>query len=205
MRRLAPALFVVAAALAAQAGTPPSVRSLVGEATVRLASGCSGAVAERPRIIVTALHCVDDRTSVGVRFASGVERTARVAATDTAADQAVLLLEEPAPVTPLRIATRRQIPGTVLYYYGHPDRVAFQTARLDRIGQCPSLPALPNALFTSIHGKPGDSGAPLVNGEGAIVGLVHGGAACRIATPASTLLGLVARVERKGAGTAVSP
>lgn len=196
MRRLGPGLLVVVAALAARADEPRTVRRLVEEATVRLASGCSGAVAERPQIIVTALHCVDDRTSVDVRFASGAERTARVAATDVAADQAVLLLDEPARVTPLRIATRRQIPGTVLYYYGHPDRVAFQTARLDRIGQCPSLPALQNALFTSIAGKPGDSGAPLVNGEGAIVGLVHGGAACRIATPASTLLALVARVGR---------
>lgn len=121
--------------------------------------------------------------------------TARVAATDAAADQAVLRLPQPAPAsaTPLRIATRRQIPGTVLYYYGHPDRVAFQTARLDRVGQCPSLPTLQNALFTSIAGKPGDSGSPLVNAGGEIVGLVHGGAACRIATPANTLLALVAR------------
>jgi len=196
MRRLGPALLVVVAAVTVPAVEPRTVRSLVEDATVRLASGCSGAVAERPNVIVTALHCVNDRTSVDVRFASGTQRTARVAVTDAAADQAVLLLDEPAPATPLRIATRRQIPGTVLYYYGHPDRVAFQTARLDRIGQCPSLPALQNALFTSIAGKPGDSGAPLVNGEGAIVGLVHGGAACRIATPASTLLALVARVAR---------
>ncbi|HWP64705.1 MAG TPA: serine protease [Candidatus Limnocylindria bacterium] len=194
MRRLAGAVLGLVGAAAAAAG-PRSVRELVEMATVRLASGCSGAVAERADVIVTALHCVDDRTSVRVRFANGVERTAHVAATDTVADQAVLLLPEPAPtgVTPLRIATRRQIPGTVLYYYGHPDRVAFQTARLDRIGQCPSLPSLQNALFTSIAGKPGDSGAPLVNAEGQIVGLVHGGAACRIATPASTLLALVAR------------
>mgnify|MGYP000234512575 CR=1 FL=1 len=34
--------------------------------------------------------------------------------------------------------------------------------RLDRIDVCPSLPHLPDALFTSIQGVPGDSGAPLV-------------------------------------------
>jgi S1-C subfamily serine protease len=190
------AVLVVSAVIGPAAAAPRTVRQLVEEATVRLASGCSGAVAERPDLIVTALHCVEGRTSVGVRFAGGEERTARVAATDAAADQAVLVLAEPAPAPPLRIARRRQIPGTVLYYFGHPDRVAFQTARLDRIDRCPSLPALANALFTSIHGKPGDSGAPLVNAGGAIVGLVHGGAACRIATPASTLLALVATVRR---------
>jgi S1-C subfamily serine protease len=81
--------------------------------------------------------------------------------------------------------------------------VGFQTARLDRIGQCPSLPALQNALFTSIRGRPGDSGAPLVNAAGEIVGLVHGGAACQIATPADTLATLVERVLRAGSKEAL--
>jgi S1-C subfamily serine protease len=195
MRSLVPALLVLAATIRPAAAAPRTVRQIVEEATVRLASGCSGAVAERTDLIVTALHCVAGRESVGVRFVGGEERTARVAAIDAGADQAVLMLAEAAPVAPLHIVRRRQIPGTVLYYFGHPDRVAFQTARLDRIGRCPSLPLLEDALFTSIHGKPGDSGAPLVNGEGAIVGLVHGGAACHIATPASTLLALVAGVS----------
>jgi hypothetical protein len=34
---------------------------------------------------------------------------------------------------------------------------------------------------------PGDSGSPLVDGGARIVGLVHGGADCHIATPANTL------------------
>ena len=199
MRGLTPLVLLLAAAATGAVREPRSIRELVAAATVRLASGCSGAVAEAPQLIVTALHCVDGRATVGVRFGSGDERTARVAATAAASDQAVLLLDAPASVAPLHIARRRQIPGTVLYYFGHPDRVAFQTARLDRIGQCPSLPALPNALFTSIRGKPGDSGAPLVNAAGEIVGLVHGGAACQIATPADTLVGLVERVLQRDA------
>ena len=122
------------------------------------------------------------------------ERTAWVVATNDASDQAVLFLEEPADVEPLLIVRRRQIPGTVLYFEGHPDQPRFQSARLDRIGRCPSLPALPDALFTSIDGRPGDSGAPLVDGAGRIVGLVHGGARCHIATPAGTLVRLVDHV-----------
>lgn len=195
--RWIPALALVTlAAVVGAAGEPRSVRALVADATVRLATGCSGAVAEAPRIVVTALHCVTDRAAVGVRFRSGEERTARVAATDADADQAVLVLETPSAVQPLRIVRRRPIPGTVLYYFGHPDRVGFQTARLDRYDRCPSLPALSHALFTSIQGRPGDSGAPLVDAAGEIVGLVHGGAACRIATPAETLVVLVTDVLR---------
>src|SRR6185369_860933 len=82
----------------------------------------------------------------------------------------------------------------VLYFEGNPKRARFQSARLDRIGVCPSLPNLPNALFTSIEGVPGDSGAPLVDSAARVVGLVHGGVNCHIATPADTLLRLVDRV-----------
>jgi hypothetical protein len=90
----------------------------------------------------------------------------------------------------------RHIPiaGTVLYFHGNPDRPRWQAARLDRVGACPSLPYLPNALFTSINGTPGDSGAPLVDLLGRIVGLVHGGARCRIATPGDRLVRLIDRV-----------
>jgi S1-C subfamily serine protease len=164
------------------------VASVVVETT-----GCSGVVAESPQIIVTAKHCLNGQ-ALRVRLSTGSERTAWVVAVNDASDQAVLFLEEPADVEPLPIVRRRQIPGTVLYFEGNPARPRFQSARLDRIGRCPSLPDLPDALFTSIDGTPGDSGAPLVDGGGEIVGLVHGGVRCHIATPAGPLARLVDHV-----------
>jgi S1-C subfamily serine protease len=194
--RLALTIGCVIAVAGSAAAQERAVRRLLEQATVRLATGCTGAVAELSQLVVTAGHCVTDRRSVTVRLADGEERTGWVVATDEASDQAVLFLEEPTGVMPLRIVRRRQIPGTVLYFGGHPDRWALQSARIDRVGVCPSLPRLPNALFTTIHGRPGDSGAPLVNGAGDIVGLVHGGAQCEIATPANTLRMLIDEVLR---------
>lgn len=178
------------------APAPPGVRRALHAASAALEPiGCSGVLAEEPDIVVTALHCVDDEAgAVRVRFTNGTTRTARVAATDPAADQAVLVLDAPVAIEPLPIVHRRQIPGTVLYFEGHPDEPRFQGARLDRIGRCDSLPRLPNALFTGIEGRPGDSGAPLVDVAARIVGLVHGGVRCHIATPADSLLRLVERV-----------
>jgi len=49
-------------------------------------------------------------------------------------------------------------------------------------------------LFTTIAGIPGDSGAPLVDSATHVVGLVHGGAQCHIATPSATLQRLIADV-----------
>jgi hypothetical protein len=117
-----------------------------------------------------------------------------VVATDRAADQAILLLEEPVPVTPLALARREKMPGATLYFSGHPGRPRFQEVELKRVGRCPSLPALPDALFTSIDGTPGDSGAPVVDAAGRVVGLVHGGARCEILTPARTLGHLLDRL-----------
>jgi S1-C subfamily serine protease len=155
-------------------------------------SGCAGVLAESTQVVLTARHCVPgEGRAVRVRFTTGWLRRAWVVARDERADQAALLLEDPVPIEPLPIVRRPQIPGTVLYFTGNPGRPRFQRARLERIGRCPSLPGLPDALFTTIDGVPGDSGAPAVDLAGRIVGLVHGGTRCHILTPAASLLRLV--------------
>jgi S1-C subfamily serine protease len=190
MARTCLVLLALAAAGPAAGDDRAVRRALHAAAVVVETTGCSGAVAEDPQIVVTAKHCVDgDR--LRVRLSTGALRTAWVVGVSAASDQAVLFLEEPAGVAPLPIVRRRQIPGTLLFFEGNPSHPRFQSARLDRIGRCPSLPDLPDALFTSIDGVPGDSGAPLVDGAARIVGLVHGGARCHIATPGPSLARLV--------------
>ena len=197
-RRVACALALVvlttAPARSEQPAGSAAVRRALHTASVTL-DGCSGVLAESPGVVVTARHCVKgEGQELRVRFTTGASRNAWVAAIDEVTDQALLLVEDPPAITPLPLVRRRPIVGTVLYFEGNPTRARFQSARLDRIGRCPSLPDLPNALFTSIHGVPGDSGAPLVDGAARVVGLVHGGAQCRIATPADALRRLIDRV-----------
>ena len=195
MMAIVPLLAVL---VAAPAGDLAVRQALHAASVVVETTGCSGVVADHPQIIVTARHCVDGQ-KLRVRLSTGAERTAWVGATSDDSDQAVLFLEEPAGVQPLPIVRRRQIPGTVLYFEGNPAHPRFQSARLDRLGVCPSLPHLHDALFTSIHGVPGDSGAPLVDGAARVVGLVHGGAQCHIATPSVPLARLVDDVlDRNG-------
>lgn len=194
--------LVLVAALAATAGAwaaPPggdlAVREALRAASVIVEpSGCGGALAETPTLVVTAKHCIDKDRDLSVRFITGARREARLVATDDAADQVVLLLSEPVPIMPLAIVHRRAIPGTVVYFEGNAKNPRFQTVRIEKIGVCPSLPDLPNALFTSLQGTPGDSGSPIVDGAARIVGLVHGGAQCQIATPSDTLARLVDQV-----------
>jgi S1-C subfamily serine protease len=176
---------------------PRSVQEAVRAATVEvLPARCAGAVAEVPELVVTARHCaktVGDEVTVRVA-ATGRQLRAWVAAVDETADQAVLLLDGAAAVAPLDVARRAPIEGTVLFFAGNPRQPKWQSLRLDRVAPCPSLPGLANALFTSLRGAPGDSGAPLVDGAGRIIGLVHGGARCQIATPGDRLVRLLDRV-----------
>ena len=174
-------------------GDLPVRRALHTASVVIEPSRCAGVLAESRQIILTARHCIDGQR-MRARLSNGAVRSAWLVATNEATDQAVLFLEDPADLEPLELVRRRQIPGTLLYFEGNPGHPRFQSARLDRVGRCPSLPNLPNALFTSIEGVPGDSGAPLVDAAARVVGLVHGGAHCHIATPADSLVRLVDRV-----------
>lgn len=156
--------------------------------------GCTGVVVDDPSLVATALHCVDGLTEVRVRPSTGATRRAWVVAVDRVADQAILLLDDPAAVAPLSLAPRTKPAGTTLWFGGHPSRLRFREARLEKVGRCPSLPSLPDALFTTIDGTPGDSGAPVLDADGRVVGLVHGGARCQISTPARTLQRLIDRL-----------
>lgn len=185
--------FVVVTLLPLTAGAGGAL----ARATVLVGSGCTGVLVERSQLVATALHCLDaDAPAVDVVLADGARRTAWVVGTDAEADQAVLFVPDPVSLPPLRIAGGRPIVGSIVLFGGRPDRLRLREARIDRIGTCPSLPTLPDALFTTLDGVPGDSGAPLVDVAGRVVGLVHGGARCEIATPSTTLAALVRDVLR---------
>jgi S1-C subfamily serine protease len=195
------ALLLVASGLVAatSVSAAPAGAAALERATVGVGAGCTGVLVERSQLVATALHCLGEGVrSVGVRLADGSRHTAWVVGTDPHADQAVLFIPEDVALAPLAIASGRPPIGSAVTFGGRPDRFRAREARIERIGTCPSLPALPDALFTTIDGVPGDSGAPLVDQAGRVVGLVHGGARCEIATPASTLGALVRDVLRPG-------
>ena len=197
MKRAATVLALCCAALAgvAQAAVPAGFRERLLAATVLLDGGsCSGVLVDGPDLVLTAKHCVTGGATHALRFSNGAERTGWVAGVDDDADQALLLLEEPVTLSPLQVAKQPAIAGTVLYFAGNPRNPRFQEAKLDHTGRCPSLPNIDTSLFTTIDGIPGDSGAPLVDSATHVVGLVHGGAQCHIATPSATLQRLIADV-----------
>jgi len=154
-----------------------------------LGESCTGFVAEDPRFVVTAAHCIPyPKRRVDLRLPAGETLVARLDRIDRDTDMALLRLAEPLHVIPLRLSERVPAPGARLMFVGRSDRGnRAQLARVNKLDRCPSLPTVPNALFTSVQARPGDSGAPLVDTNLRVVGLVHGGARCHIAAPVATL------------------
>lgn len=165
-------------------------KSKVVAATVTLTErGCAGALVRSSREILTAAHCIPkEATSVSVRLPDGTEQSVRVAHCDEETDLALLELDAPASATPLPLADEIPKRGASLLFVGRTDRKSrTQTVRVDRVDRCPWLPALPNVLFSSLQARPGDSGAPLVDAQGRVAAIVHGGARCEILVPTAAI------------------
>lgn len=162
----------------------------VEAATVTLLPGhCAGVIVEDGQHALTAAHCVRlFEARVDVELHDGQRLGGTYVHVDPERDVAVIRLDEVAPVRPLAVATRLPAPGAALLFAGRNDRPgAPQSVQLSRLGRCPSLPGVPQALFTTLRGEKGDSGAPVVDMRFRVVGLVHGGASCSIATPTNGL------------------
>jgi S1-C subfamily serine protease len=160
-------------------------QAIVDEATVVfLPPTCTGVVVDDAAHAITAGHCIGNKSAVQLVLYDGTRTQGVVEHLDRGHDVALLRLQRPVPVTPLRIAARLPRVGDALYFGGRRERKgSAQVFAVLRLGRCPSLPAVTNAIFTNLRARKGDSGAPLVNRALEVVGLVHGGARCNIATP----------------------
>lgn len=193
IRRLAPALFVAFAACAnPDAELDPE--SALREATLAFVPArCAGVVVGDGTHALTAAHCLEPgEHALELELYDGRRISGLVGAIDRSRDLVLLKLDRPAPVRPLAVAPELPVPGAALLFVGanafaHP----LQHVALERIGRCPSLPLAPGVLFTTLEGQPGDSGAPVVDEQLRVVGLVHGGAACHIAAPVAAFAKLV--------------
>jgi S1-C subfamily serine protease len=176
-------------------------RRHVRAATVTLPlRSCAGSVAGSRTQVLTAAHCIPEGAAQVEVIFRGRPLRAVVALLDRTRDTALLALDEALDVEPLELALDLPKPGDRVLFVGRVDRPSqTQVVRVVRLGRCPSLPGVSDAVFTSLKAKPGDSGAPILNEELRIVGVIHGGASCHIAAPTAVLarsLAASSRVQR---------
>ena len=138
----------------------------------------AGVVVNLDGLILTALHVVEDADSITVTFADGTTSPARIATRQAQNDIATLVADElPQPVIPAVLGAGVVV-GAPVFAVGHPLGLANSlsagvVSALDRSirvdeGRLEGLIQFDAAV------NPGNSGGPLLNKAGQVVGIVTG-------------------------------
>jgi S1-C subfamily serine protease len=140
----------------------------------------SGVIINTDGAIMTALHVVANATAIQVTFADGTQSSAVIASKDDATDIAILTAATlPAQVVPAVLGNPRSVQvGSDAYVVGNPfgltgSITAGVVSGLDRTFQEPNGgPLLKQLIQVDAAVNPGNSGGPLVNRVGEVIGIV---------------------------------
>jgi S1-C subfamily serine protease len=137
----------------------------------------AGVIVNRAGTILTALHVVDGAESLRVSFVDRTRSTAWIVATDPANDIAVLQPDRrPEVVVPAVLGGGSQV-GDEAYAVGHPlgyvgSLSAGVISGLDRSAGGESGRRLQGLIQFDTAVNPGNSGGPLLNRAGQVIGIV---------------------------------
>jgi hypothetical protein len=153
----------------------------VRPAVVRIAADGgygSGFAVEDGAIVVTAWHVVQGAETIWIETTDGTEVPATLLDWDKKADAALLTLDEPVTDRPLELSTAVPEVGDTLFAMGHPliggekleDRHegllewSFTAGMVSVVGE--------KQLQTTVMLHPGNSGGPMFDAQGRVVGIV---------------------------------
>jgi S1-C subfamily serine protease len=173
-RRAAPGVVVISAT---QTDTVPAT-FFTPKSSQKVQIGGSGFVIDRKGDIVTNDHVVQGATNVRVGFSGGSTYPAKVVGKDASTDLAVIRVSTPAgALHPLRLADSGAVQvGDTVFAIGNPfglDRTmtAGIVSATGRDIQAPNGQGIPNAIQTDAPINHGNSGGPLLNSFGRVVGI----------------------------------
>jgi putative serine protease PepD len=138
----------------------------------------TGFVVDGDGHIVTAAHVVDGASSVTVKLADGTTRKATVLGEDNATDVAVLKVDASGlTLHPLKLASTSVSVGDDVAAIGDPFGYSRSLSTgivsgVDRTIDAPNGFTVAHAIQTDAALNPGNSGGPLLNASGEVIGIV---------------------------------
>lgn len=139
----------------------------------------AGVVVNADGTVLTAAHVVEGATSVQVAWVDGTTSAARVTTSDTSTDTATLLPRTlPQPLVPATLGGGVRV-GDPVFAVGHPLGLADSlsagvVSALDRSVRVDGGRTLAHLIQTDAAVNPGNSGGPLLDKAGHVVGIVTG-------------------------------
>ena len=139
----------------------------------------TGVIVNASGAILTALHVVDDATTIRLFFVDGTRSNGQIVSADPDNDIAVLVPDHPPqPIVPAVLGGAGQI-GDETYAVGHPlgfvgSLTSGVISGLDRTVEAPDGKRLRGLIQFDAAVNPGNSGGPLLNRAGQVIGIVTG-------------------------------
>ena len=149
--------------------------------TARGGGSGTGWLFDEQNHIVTNEHVVDGAERIFVRFRNSGWLTGEVLGEDVYSDLAVVAVDQrPDTATPLSLVTEDPAVGTEVLAIGNPFGLAGSVSSGIVSGVNRTLPApndfsIPDAIQTDAPVNPGNSGGPLVNLDGDVIGVINSG------------------------------
>jgi putative serine protease PepD len=138
----------------------------------------TGFVYDKAGNIVTASHVVEGATAIQVRFHDGSVAKATLVGNDPSSDTAVIKVSVPsAKLKPLALADSSNVePGQGAVAIGSPfgyeeSITAGIVSAVDRSIEAPNGYSIPNAIQTDAPINHGNSGGPLIDASGKVIGV----------------------------------
>jgi putative serine protease PepD len=138
----------------------------------------SGFVVDSAGHIVTAAHVVDGATSIKVTFSDGTTRTATLAGKDDATDVAVLKVDASGlTLHPLELGSSASLEvadavAAIGSPFGYEESISTGiVSGLDRTIDAPNGYSVAHAIQTDAALNPGNSGGPILDSSGRVIGI----------------------------------
>jgi S1-C subfamily serine protease len=149
-----------------------------GTAGREVGSG-AGVIINADGTVLTALHVVSGATKITTRFGDGTEATSRITDQQPASDIAVLAVDKlPEVVVPAVLGGSVRV-GDAVFAVGHPLGLAdsLSAGVVSALGRSVRLDAgsiLKDLIQFDAAANPGNSGGPLLDRGGRVIGIVTG-------------------------------
>lgn len=186
-------LTAVNFALPAPAETPP-IKSTV---KIVVSIGHGSGVGIAPGLIATAGHVVDGASEVKVLTEDGKEQVGQVVLFDKVDDVAFVRVPDAAAVGVSALACRTPVVGEMVELHGSPLSVDFITTWGRVAGLARQIGPWRLGIIVDATIAPGDSGGPVLDSRGDVLGIIVGlptangsAFAFTIAVPSLTVCGL---------------